>query len=162
MEFAPGDGAPGRAWAHGRPFVVADVAADPSFGRPDAARRLGLKSGVAVPALTDDGPLAVLTFYSTDRRAGTARLERTLGAIGRDVGAFLARRRAQLSDRTLSPRELEVLRLAAEGRSGPEIARHLVVAPSTIKTHFEHIYEKLGVGDRAGAVAYALRAGIIE
>ncbi len=162
MTFAPGEGAPGRAWAHGRPVVVADMAADPSFGRPHAARELGLTSGVAVPALTDDGPLAVLTFYSGDRRAGTPSLERTFGAIGRDVGAFLARRRAQLTDRTLSPRELEVLRLAADGRSGPEIARQLVVSLSTIKTHFEHIYEKLGVGDRAGAVGYALRAGLID
>ncbi|MBJ7330734.1 MAG: GAF domain-containing protein [Solirubrobacteraceae bacterium] len=162
MEFAPGEGAPGRAWAQGRPIVAADMTADPSFGRPDAARELGLTSGVAIPALTDAAPLAVLTFYSTDRRAGTPSLERTLGAIGRDLGAFLARHRAQLTDRTLSPRELEVLRLAAEGRSGPEIARQLVVSPSTIKTHFEHIYEKLGVGDRAGAVAYALRAGMID
>jgi DNA-binding CsgD family transcriptional regulator len=162
MEFVPGDGAPGRAWAHGRPVVVADMAADPGFGRPDAARELGLVSGVAVPALTDEGPLAVLSFYSTDRRAGTPSLERTLGAIGRDLGAFLARHRAQLTDRTLSPRELEVLRLAAEGHSGPEIARDLVVSPSTVKSHFEHIYEKLGVGDRAGAVAYALRTGMIE
>jgi DNA-binding CsgD family transcriptional regulator len=162
MEFAPGEGAPGRAWAQGRPIVVADMPADPCFGRPDAARALGLVSGLAVPALTDGGPLAVLSFYSTDRRAGTPSLERTLGAIGRDVGAFLARHRAQLTDRTLSPRELDVLRLAAEGRSGPEIARELFVSPSTVKTHFEHIYEKLGVGDRAGAVAYALRAGIIE
>jgi ATP/maltotriose-dependent transcriptional regulator MalT len=121
-----------------------------------------LTSGVAIPALTEDGPLAVLTFYSRDRRTGSPSMERTLGAIGRDVGAFLARRRAQLTDRTLSPRELEVLRLAADGRSGPEIARQLAVSPSTIKTHFEHIYEKLGVGERAGAVAYALRTGIIE
>jgi len=162
MEFAPGEGAPGRAWARRRPIVVADMRADPSFGRPDAARELGLTSGVVIPALADDEPLAVLTFYSTDRRAGTPSLERTLGVIGRDLGAFLARHRAQLTDRTLSPRELEVLRLAAEGRSGPEIARHLVVSPSTVKTHFEHIYAKLGVGDRAGAVAYAMRAGMID
>jgi PAS domain S-box-containing protein len=162
MEFAPGEGAPGRAWAQGRPIVVADMTADPCFGRPDAARELGLISGIAVPALTDAGPVAVLTFYSTDRRAGTPSLERTLGVIGRDLGAFLVRHRAHLTDRTLSPRELEVLRLAAEGRSGPEIARELFLSPSTIKTHFEHIYEKLGVGDRAGAVAYALRAGMIE
>jgi DNA-binding CsgD family transcriptional regulator len=162
MEFAQGEGAPGRAWAQGRPILVADMTADPCFGRPDAARELGLVSGVAVPALTDDGPLAVLTFYSQDRRVGTPSLERTLGVIGRDVGAFLSRHRAQLTDRTLSPRELEVLRLAAEGRSGPEIARRLVVSPSTVKTHFEHIYEKLGVGDRAGAVAHALRTGLIH
>jgi DNA-binding CsgD family transcriptional regulator len=162
MEFASGEGAPGRAWAWCRPTVVADLTADPSFGRPVAARELGLTSGIVVTALTDSGPLAVLTFYSTDRRDGTPSLERTLGCIGRDLGPVLMRHRAQLTDRTLSPRELEVLRLAAEGRSGPAIARQLVVSPSTVKTHFEHVYEKLGVGDRAGAVAYALRAGVID
>ena len=54
-----------------------------------------------------------------------------------------------------------MLRLAAEGLSGPGIAERLVLSPATVKTHFEHIYEKLGVGDRAAAVAQALRTGLI-
>jgi PAS domain S-box-containing protein len=61
----------------------------------------------------------------------------------------------------LTPRELEVLELAAEGRNGPMIAEELVVSASTVRTHFEHIYEKLDVRDRAAAVAKAMRLGVI-
>jgi DNA-binding CsgD family transcriptional regulator len=62
----------------------------------------------------------------------------------------------------LTPRELEVLELAAEGLTGPMIARQLVVSAPTVRTHFEHIYAKLGVSDRAGAVAKAMRLGLIS
>ena len=62
---------------------------------------------------------------------------------------------------TLTPREREVLQLAADGRSPPEIARILVVSPGTVKTHFQHIYKKLGAHDRASAVAQCLRGGLI-
>jgi PAS domain S-box-containing protein len=157
----PGDGVPGQAWEQRRPIIVGDIYAHPQFARAEEARALGLRSGLAFPAVGPDGPLAVLSFYSRDRRAPTTRLERTLTGIGRDLGRFLARRRADLEPRPLSPRELEVLRLAAEGVSGPAIAERLFVSPSTVKTHFEHIYDKLGVGDRAAAVAQALRTGLI-
>src|SRR6478609_3485699 len=60
----------------------------------------------------------------------------------------------------LSPREQEVLRLIAEGSSAPEIARQLHLSPSTVKTHLQSLYEKLGVSDRAAAVASAMRAGL--
>jgi PAS domain S-box-containing protein len=69
--------------------------------------------------------------------------------------------RAQLEKGTLTPREREVLQLAADGRSPPEIARILVVSPGTVKTHFQHIYKKLGAHDRASAVAQCLRVGLI-
>ena len=62
----------------------------------------------------------------------------------------------------LTPRELEVLELAAEGLTGPMIAGKLVLSPATIRTHFENIYAKLGVGDRAGSVAKAMRLGLID
>lgn len=62
----------------------------------------------------------------------------------------------------LTPREIEVLTLAARGYSGPEIARRLVVSPATVKTHFAHIHEKLGVPSRAAAVARAMQLGVIE
>lgn len=61
----------------------------------------------------------------------------------------------------LTPRELEILELAAEGRTGPMIAAELVVSPATVRTHFGNIYEKLGVHDRAAAVAKAMRLGLI-
>jgi DNA-binding CsgD family transcriptional regulator len=62
----------------------------------------------------------------------------------------------------LTDRELQVLKLASSGASGPEIANLLVISPTTVKTHFENIYRKLGVPDRASAVANALRLGLID
>ena len=87
---------------------------------------------------------------------------RTLTAIGQELGRFLHRRRGQLGRDPLTPRELEVLQPAGEGRSGPQIAQELFISPTTVKTHFEHIYEKLGVSDRPAAVAHALRTGLIR
>lgn len=62
----------------------------------------------------------------------------------------------------LTPREREVLMLAAEGMSGPAIAEALVISRSTVRAHLRNIYEKLDVGDRAAAVASVLRQGVIE
>jgi DNA-binding CsgD family transcriptional regulator len=62
----------------------------------------------------------------------------------------------------LTPREQEVLQLAAHGRRTREIAELLNVSASTVKTHFEHAYEKLGARDRAAAVAECLRRGLID
>ena len=55
-----------------------------------------------------------------------------------------------------------MLELAAEGRSAPMIAEDLGVSVATVRTHFGHIYEKLEVGDRASAVAKALRLRMIS
>jgi DNA-binding CsgD family transcriptional regulator len=63
--------------------------------------------------------------------------------------------------RSLTPRETDVLLLASHSLTHSEIARHLVLSTATVKTHFEHIYAKLGVSDKAGAVAAALRHGLI-
>jgi DNA-binding CsgD family transcriptional regulator len=76
--------------------------------------------------------------------------------------SILGANRSDTSLAPLTPREREVLRLAAEGLSGPSIAQRLVVSPGTVKTHFSNIYEKLGVGDRAAAVARGLRFGFID
>jgi DNA-binding NarL/FixJ family response regulator len=146
----------------GEPLVSGTLDTGLSGARRRAASRHGLRSGLAFAATGDDGPLAVLSFYTHDRRVTTERLLRTLTGIGRELGRFLSQRRAELGSRRLSERELEVLTLAAEGNTGPQIAEQLVVSPATIKTHFEHIYEKLGVGDRAAAVAHGLRTGLIR
>ena len=92
---------------------------------------------------------------------GPARLFRTLSSLGHDLGRFLAQRRAEIGFRPLSARELEVLQFAARGLSGPMIAERLGIGPATVKTHFEHIYGKLGVSDRTAAVAEAMRHGLI-
>jgi two-component system nitrate/nitrite response regulator NarL len=62
----------------------------------------------------------------------------------------------------LTPREREVLQFAAYGRRTREIAELLNVSAGTVKTHFEHAYEKLGARDRAAAVAECLRRGLID
>ena len=72
------------------------------------------------------------------------------------------RRRAEPSGPSLSSREREVLGMIASGRSIPAIAEALFLAPSTVKTHVQRLYEKLGVGDRAAAGAEAMRRGLLE
>jgi DNA-binding NarL/FixJ family response regulator len=62
---------------------------------------------------------------------------------------------------SLSPRELEVLRLVAEGATNQAAARRLLVSETTVKTHLLHIYSKLGVRDRASAVAAAFKRGLL-
>jgi DNA-binding CsgD family transcriptional regulator len=63
---------------------------------------------------------------------------------------------------SLTPREIEVLALAADGLSGPGLAGELGVSLTTVATHFKNIYEKLDVRNRAAAVAKGLRLGLIE
>jgi two-component system nitrate/nitrite response regulator NarL len=72
------------------------------------------------------------------------------------------RLRAQPSAPALTPRELDVLKGFARGLSIPQLAAELFVAPSTVKTHTQRLYEKLGVSDRAAAVATAMRLRLLE
>ena len=70
--------------------------------------------------------------------------------------ATMRTRRAELS-----PREREVLVHLAAGRSNREIARQLFLSEATVKTHLNHLYEKLGVESRTAAVAAARQTGLI-
>ncbi len=63
---------------------------------------------------------------------------------------------------TLSQREREVLEHAATGLSAPAIARELSISTATVKTHLRNLYDKLGVSERAAAVAEAMRRGMLE
>lgn len=62
----------------------------------------------------------------------------------------------------LTPRELQVLQLAADGRSNKEIAAELVLSEKTVKNHIANIFSKLKVNDRTQAVLYALRKGLVK
>lgn len=72
------------------------------------------------------------------------------------------RERRKLRDAALSERERTILELMADGRSVPEIGRQLYLSTSTVKNNVQHLYEKLGVGDRAAAVAEGMRRGLIS
>jgi two-component system, NarL family, nitrate/nitrite response regulator NarL len=72
------------------------------------------------------------------------------------------RLRAPRDRPVMSDRERETLTLIAEGLSAPQIGRALHLSTATVKTHLQHIYEKLGVSERAAAVAEAMRRGLLE
>ena len=62
----------------------------------------------------------------------------------------------------LTAREREVLQLISEGLSAPDIGKRIHLSPTTVKSHLHKLYEKLGVSDRAAAVAEAMRRGLLE
>jgi len=72
------------------------------------------------------------------------------------------RLRAQPTGPVLSERELQVLKGFARGLSIPQLAKELFIGASTVKTHTQRLYEKLGVSDRAAAVAEGMRRGLLE
>jgi DNA-binding NarL/FixJ family response regulator len=88
----------------------------------------------------------------------TARGETVLAPA---VAATLVRRTAQ-SGPTITEREVEVLELLSRGLGNKEMARELFVSEATVKSHLSHIYTKLGVDTRAGAVAAAIDRRIIR
>lgn len=89
---------------------------------------------------------------------GTARGETVLSPA---VAATLLRR-ASSPGPVLTEREVQVLELLAEGWANKQMARTLLVSEATVKSHLSHIYTKLGVDSRAGAVARAIEQRIIR
>jgi DNA-binding NarL/FixJ family response regulator len=89
---------------------------------------------------------------------GTARGETVLAPA---VAATLVRR-ASSPGPVLTEREVEILELLARGLANKEMAKQLLVSEATVKSHLSHIYTKLGVETRAGAVAKAIEQRIIR
>ncbi|MFU8870563.1 response regulator [Micromonospora sp. SL4-19] len=125
----------------------------------------------------------VLTTYDTDRDVLPAIEAGATGYLLKDAGRdelVRAVRTAARGEAVLSPsvatrllgqvrapadplsaRELEILRLIADGTTNREVAARLFISEATVKTHVLHIYAKLGVNDRAAAVAVAFRRGLL-
>jgi len=142
-----------------------------AIARDELPTRVVLLSGaldeVAVYRAVEQGAAAILTKTVDAEAVVDAILAVARGetVLAPELQALLARQiriRARDERPVLSPREREILDRMAQGLSGPMIARDLHLSPSTVKSHTERLYEKLGVADRGAAVAIGIRQGLIE
>lgn len=93
--------------------------------------------------------------------AGIRATARGQTVLAPSVAARLVRR-ATLGSITITEREVQVLELLSRGLGNREMARELFVSEATVKSHLSHVYTKLGVDTRAGAVAAAIERRIIR
>jgi len=86
------------------------------------------------------------------------------GAVRALIRDFLERgsRGEAMPEDPLTPRELEVVKLIAEGHTTKEIARVLVISENTVERHRANVLEKLELRDRVGLAMYAVRRGLVE
>lgn len=124
-------------------------------------------NGAIVFRALEEGANGYLSKDSSREQIIDAVLAVARGAtvVPPELAAGLAdqiRLRAQIDAPVLSPREREVLQGFARGLSIPQLAGELFLGASTVKTHTQRLYEKLGVSDRAAAVAEAMRRGLLE
>jgi two-component system nitrate/nitrite response regulator NarL len=112
--------------------------------------------GETAEGLIRRGAVGVLS-----KLTGTTALTDAIEAVARGE-TVIAPDATASAHPTLSRREHDVLACVADGASVATIARELQLSPSTVKTHLEHVYRKLGVSDRAAAVAEAMRRGILR
>ena len=144
----------------------------------NAVKRDGLATRILMLSASTEGPLVFQAVSAgaagylsknadrtavCDAVAAIARGESVLDP-GVQSGLFAEVRSRGVADQrpVLTQRENEILRLIAEGKSAPDISRELFLSTATVKTHLGHLYEKLGVSDRAACVAEAMRRGLLE
>lgn len=144
----------------------------------------GVEVTAALRALPDPPEVLVLTTYDTEADilgvleagargyllkdapppelfAGIRATARGETALAPSVAATLVRR-TTAGATTITEREVEVLELLSRGLGNKEIARELFVSEATVKSHLSHVYTKLGVDTRAGAVAAAIERRIVR
>jgi two-component system nitrate/nitrite response regulator NarL len=141
-----------------------------------AVTRDGLPTRVLILSALTDGAVVFRAlqegaagYLSKDSRRAeivdaVRRVARGETVVPAELTADLAthiRRNAE-SGPALSQREQQVLTAFAQGKSIPQIAGELFLGASTVKTHTQRLYEKLGVSDRAAAVAEGMRRGLLE
>ncbi len=147
-------------------------------------RASGAEATAALRALADPPEILVLTTYDTEADilraleagargyllkdappaelfAGVRSTARGETVLAPSVAATLIRRTTP-GAATITEREVEVLELLSRGLGNKEIARELFVSEATVKAHLSHIYTKLAVDTRAGAVAAAIERRIIR
>src|SRR6478735_7163083 len=133
----------------------------------------GVEATRAIVAAHPATRVVVLTTYETDQDILRAIEAGAAGYLLKDIApAELARSvRAAAGGETvlatsaapeLSPQEVRVLRLAADGRTNAAIGAALFIGEATVKTYLSRAYEKLGVSDRTSAVRRALELGLLD
>jgi two-component system, NarL family, nitrate/nitrite response regulator NarL len=142
-----------------------------------AIERDGLETRVLLLSASTDTPIVyeavragAYSYVSKDagRReicdavAGVARGDTVLSREMQSELVAHVRGRREDDRPVLTPREQEILRYLADGSSAPQIAAELYLSTTTVKTHLANLYGKLGVSDRAAAVAEAMRRGLLE
>ena len=103
------------------------------------------------------GPDVLYEAIAVVARGGTVLPTELQGGIAAEI-----RSRAEGDRPLLTDRERQVLGLVADGCSAPAMATRLHLSQGTVKSHLQHLYQKLGVSDRAAAVAEAMRRGLLE
>ncbi|MBJ7466818.1 MAG: response regulator transcription factor, partial [Mycolicibacterium sp.] len=122
------------------------------------ALRVGA-SGYLLKSISSDELVRQLEFA----HRGQTAIDPTMAARAADTAARLQRDEFWPGVRQgLTQRESEILSYVVSGLSNRGIANKLVIGDETVKTHLSSIYRKLGVSDRTGAVATALREGIYQ
>lgn len=157
-----------RAGADDEPGAVRDLVDALTLATAEGHVQVFVDEGAALSALlarvtADREAMRVLGGTPSSRE----HLARVVEAVERHGGTVLARARpggAAVAGLVtpLSPREMEVLRLIAAGRSNQAIAGELVVALDTVKRHVSHVLDKLGVQSRTQAVARARELGLLD
>jgi LuxR family maltose regulon positive regulatory protein len=133
---------------------------------PWAARegfvRVVLDEGPAVAPLLARAHQALGSAEPGEESASAGHLQRLLDRLGPAAGPAAAAAAPELPAERLTPKEIRVLRLLAEGYSNSAMAQKLFVSDSTVRTHLRNINTKLGVRSRMQAVASARRLGMIR
>ena len=142
--------------AVGREFPETRVLILSAYLDGDIAYR-ALAEGAAGFLSKDSSRDAICDAIATVARGGIALCPEVEIDLASEI-----RKRARAERGSLSDRELEVLRLVAEGASAAEIGGQLHLSPTTIKSHLRNLYPKLEVSDRAAAVAEAMRRGLLD
>ncbi len=129
------------------------------------ALRAGARGYLTKDASGEDIRAAIVTVAGGDAALDPAVQHHVVAALA-DLGSARAGGRTgppgpELPD-GLTPREAEVLGLIAAGLSNSEIAERLVVSPTTIKSHINHLFAKADIRDRPQAINYAYRHGLAQ
>lgn len=124
-----------------------------------AALRAGARGYLTKDAGAEDIRAAIFAVAAGDAMLDPAVQHHVVAALASGAPTQTGGRGAGLPD-GLTPREAEILGLIAEGLTNAEIAERLVVSPTTVKSHINHLFAKAGLRDRVQAVTYAYRNGL--